>query len=171
MSRPGPPRAARRAPRRRSGRARALPRAAMYRAAVLVLAQVTVVLDDVEHARHRHEDEHAVAARQQPLEQLVEHDHLAAVLHHVLAVDEGRPGLGPLEEVRVVAHLAQVHDDVLRVRRALAAAAVAERLQVAHQHLAVPLRLHRHQPAVESLGMRNFSRGWRPGLGSAPRPR
>ena len=63
------------------------------------------VLEDLQHARHRAEDEHAVAVGLQPAEQLVEHGQLARVLDEVLALDPRRARLGPLEEVRVVAHL------------------------------------------------------------------
>eukprot|EP00964_Phaeocystis_antarctica_P086870 scaffold55055_cov60-Phaeocystis_antarctica.AAC.1 len=72
-----------------------------------------VVLEDVEHARHLREDEHLVVAlplelRQDAVEQL----HLARRLHQHL-VDRLLPRVrvdGPLEEVRVVAALAQLHE-------------------------------------------------------------
>ena len=110
-------------------------------------------LEDVEHARHSHKDEYAVSALLEALEQFIKDGELARVVHNVLALDEGRPRLGPVKEVRVVAHLAQVHDDVLHRRHTGSGLAVAGKgAQVPHEHLAVPLGLHRRE-GEEDLGL------------------
>ena len=67
--------------------------------AVLVLPHAAVVLEDVEHSRHLREDQHSVAVLLQPLEQLVQHDELAARLDKMLALDEWRPRLLSVEQI------------------------------------------------------------------------
>ncbi len=49
-----------------------------------------VVLQDVDHARHLTEDEHAALALLEPRQQLVQQHQLAAVLHQVLAWGRGQ---------------------------------------------------------------------------------
>eukprot|EP00053_Salpingoeca_punica_P017129 m.163900 g.163900 ORF g.163900 m.163900 type:complete len:637 (-) comp17120_c0_seq4:1564-3474(-) len=71
-------------------------------AAVLVAAPPAVVLQDVQHAGHLAEDEHARALLLQLLQQPVKHDHLAAVLDDVVVGVVRRAGLGAVKEVRVV---------------------------------------------------------------------
>ena len=108
-----------------------------------------VVLNDVKQARHRREEQHAVAARLELGEQLVHHHELARVGDHVLALDKRRAGLGAVEEVRMVAHLAEVHHDVLHARRAHLLARRGERRQVAQQHAPVQVHLHRRERQVD----------------------
>mmetsp|Transcript_8914 Transcript_8914/g.21077 ORF Transcript_8914/g.21077 Transcript_8914/m.21077 type:complete len:452 (+) Transcript_8914:1433-2788(+) len=109
-------------------------------AAVPVVAVPTVVLQDVQHARHLAEDQDPAALCLGLVQQLVEHAKLRAVLDQMLPLDEGRPGLLALEEVRVVAALAELHHNVEQPR-ALAALAV-DRVNVLLQHARVQRLLH-----------------------------
>ena len=71
-------------------------------------------------------------------EELVEEDHFPGVLPEVGAVEEGRALLGALEKVRVVAHLAQLHERVEELDFAPAAHGI-ERLNILRQRLLVPV--------------------------------
>ena len=71
-------------------------------------------------------------------EELVEEDHFPGVLPEVGAVEEGRALLGALEKVRVVAHLAQLHERVEELDFAPAAHGI-ERLDILRQRLLVPV--------------------------------
>mmetsp|Transcript_22778 Transcript_22778/g.67502 ORF Transcript_22778/g.67502 Transcript_22778/m.67502 type:complete len:715 (+) Transcript_22778:982-3126(+) len=105
-----------------------------------------VVLEDVEHARHLREDEDAGALRLEPHEQLVEQRHLAGVGHEVVAKRRQRLVLDALEEVRVVAALAQLHEQVVeRDRLAI------RRGEVLVEDLLVLLLLPLRQGGVEDV--------------------
>jgi len=104
-----------------------------------VPAPQAVVLHHVEHARHLREDQHARPALLEPREQLVQQHHLAAVLDEVVAGEERRARLGALEQVRVVAALAQLHDHVEQAR---AVRAPVDGGHVLLQERLVPLALH-----------------------------
>ena len=54
-------------------------------ATVLVPVHDHVVLEDVQDTRHLREDEHAMPLLLEPLEELVDHVELPAVVHQVLA--------------------------------------------------------------------------------------
>jgi len=69
-------------------------------------------------------------------QQLVQQHQLPAVFHQVLPRQEGRPRLRALEEVGVVAALAQLHDDV---QEAAAVGAAVEGLDVLLEQRGVPL--------------------------------
>ena len=71
-------------------------------------------------------------------EELVEEDHFPGVLPEMGAVEIGRALLGALEKVRVVAHLAQLHERVEELDFAPAAHGI-ERLNILRQRLLVPI--------------------------------
>ena len=100
-----------------------------------------VILEYVEDARHLAEDQHPRPLGLELRQELVHELHLAAVLPDVRPVREGRAGLGAVEEVGVVAHLAQVHQDVLKTRLARPAEGV-ELVGVLAQYFHVPVALH-----------------------------
>uniref|UniRef100_A0AAG5DLD8 Uncharacterized protein n=1 Tax=Anopheles atroparvus TaxID=41427 RepID=A0AAG5DLD8_ANOAO len=112
--------------------------------AVLVAAPVAKVLQDVQHARHLAEDEYARVLLLQLPEQLVEHHHLAGVLQQVVVGRVRRARLGPVEQVRVVGALAQLHEDVLQAHL-LHLARPVHHVDVLHQDLGVPVALHLRQ--------------------------
>mmetsp|Transcript_8503 Transcript_8503/g.28955 ORF Transcript_8503/g.28955 Transcript_8503/m.28955 type:complete len:795 (+) Transcript_8503:410-2794(+) len=122
-------------------------------AAVLVLAPKAVVLEDVQHAGHLGEDEHAVAALgAEPHHDAVEEHHLARGLHDGL-VDAilTRGVLGPVEEEGVVAHLAQLHEHVVEPHRATVRRGELL-LQHAHIHALLLLRELRVEHVLELVG-------------------
>mmetsp|Transcript_4036 Transcript_4036/g.14085 ORF Transcript_4036/g.14085 Transcript_4036/m.14085 type:complete len:240 (+) Transcript_4036:1586-2305(+) len=107
--------------------------------AVLMLAVDHVILEDVEQTRHLREDQHARAFFFQPRQELVQEDHLPGVFDDVLAGEVRRSGLRALEQVRVVAALAQLHDHVQKPR---AVAAAVHDFDVFLQRLFVVVLLH-----------------------------
>mmetsp|Transcript_59635 Transcript_59635/g.158717 ORF Transcript_59635/g.158717 Transcript_59635/m.158717 type:complete len:424 (-) Transcript_59635:1733-3004(-) len=109
-------------------------------AAVLVAAVPAVVLEDVEHARHLAEDQYARAFLLALVQQPVKHAQLGAVVDKVVALHIGRAGLLPLEQVRVVGALAQLHNDVQKAR-SFASLAV-DGVNVLLENVAVELALH-----------------------------
>ena len=115
-------------------------------AAVLVPAEEEVILEDVEEAGHLGEDEDAAALLLELLEQLIEEDHLTGVLHEVLAGEEGRAGLGTLEQIRVVAALAQLHH---HVQQSAPVAAAVHNLDVLLERALVVVLLHLGQANLE----------------------
>mmetsp|Transcript_32858 Transcript_32858/g.77904 ORF Transcript_32858/g.77904 Transcript_32858/m.77904 type:complete len:460 (-) Transcript_32858:740-2119(-) len=114
--------------------------------AVLVAFVQAVILQYVEHASHLREDEHAAVPLLQLRQQFVEEDELAAVLDQVIARDERRPRLRPLEQVRVVAALSELHDDVEEAR---ALRPAVDGLDVLLQEGRVVLLLHRAHADLE----------------------
>mmetsp|Transcript_8505 Transcript_8505/g.28977 ORF Transcript_8505/g.28977 Transcript_8505/m.28977 type:complete len:798 (+) Transcript_8505:345-2738(+) len=122
-------------------------------AAVGELLGVAVVLEDVQHAGHLGEDEHAVAALgAEPHHDAVEEHHLARGLHDGL-VDAilTRGVLGPVEEEGVVAHLAQLHEHVVEPHRATVRRGELL-LQHAHIHALLLLRELRVEHVLELVG-------------------
>ena len=97
----------------------------------------TVVLENVEHARHLTKNQHATTALLELRQQLVHEHHLAAVLRQVPVGGVGRTGLGAVEQVRVVAALAQLHEDVVQAHLVATSGAV-HHVDVLHQDLRVP---------------------------------
>ena len=106
-------------------------------AAVLVARPAAVVLQDVQHARHLAEDQHATTTLLEARQQLVQQHHLAAVLRQVPVGGVGRARLGAVEQVRVVAALAQLHEDVVQAHLVATSGAV-HHVDVLHQDLRVP---------------------------------
>lgn len=84
-------------------------------AAVVMASEVTVVLEDVKHGGKAREDEYLVLVLARSLHQLVKENHLAGRVNQVLAKLRQSIGLLAIEEVRVVADLAQLDQDVLVV--------------------------------------------------------
>mmetsp|Transcript_39745 Transcript_39745/g.128644 ORF Transcript_39745/g.128644 Transcript_39745/m.128644 type:complete len:201 (-) Transcript_39745:581-1183(-) len=112
-----------------------------------------VVLEDVEHARHLREEEHAVASPLEPAEQLVEEYHLPAVEDEALVVDERRL-LRAVEQVRVVGTFAQLHQDVVHAAAVVALHRV-EHVDVFGEDVLVPGALqlrHANQQLDLALG-------------------
>ena len=110
-------------------------------AAVLVAAHVHKVLEDIQNARHLGKDEDSAAALLEPLEELVEHVQLAAVLDQVVAERVEGSVLHAFEEVRVSTALAQLHDDVEDGGSVLLGALSGDRIDIAKQELLVQLLL------------------------------
>mmetsp|Transcript_8046 Transcript_8046/g.19965 ORF Transcript_8046/g.19965 Transcript_8046/m.19965 type:complete len:209 (-) Transcript_8046:1229-1855(-) len=108
-------------------------------AAVLVLAVDKVVLQNIQQPGHLGEDEHAAPLLLEAGQKLIQQHQLARVLDEVLAGKVGRAGLGALEQVRVVAALAQLHDHVEKAR---AVTARVDHLDVLLQRALVKLLLH-----------------------------
>lgn len=77
-----------------------------------MVAEHHVVLKDVEHAAHLREDEDARAFGLHRGKELVKNDHLAGVVDDVLVGRVRRPRLSAIKKVRVVAALAELHDDI-----------------------------------------------------------
>mmetsp|Transcript_9389 Transcript_9389/g.19079 ORF Transcript_9389/g.19079 Transcript_9389/m.19079 type:complete len:356 (-) Transcript_9389:1289-2356(-) len=81
--------------------------------AVLVADVVHVVLEDVENPSHLGEDQNPAAVFLELGKELVENLHLSSVLPKVRSIVVGRSRLCAREKVRVVADLAELHEDVL----------------------------------------------------------
>ena len=95
-------------------------------------------------------NEDSAALRLHALEKLVEDLHLASVVDKVLVRCVRRSGLGSVKQVRMVAALAELHDDVEQARLAfLLARHAIDRVDVALQERFVPLALHRRHPHVD----------------------
>ena len=115
------------------------------------MAQDGVIFEQVEHARHLREDEHARALLLQAQKQLVEHHHLARVLDQVVAERVERLILSPLKEIWVVAALAQLHHEVEQPRLVLrerGARRLVQRVHVAHEDFLVLVLLHAREPRI-----------------------
>ena len=97
-----------------------------------------------------------MALLEEALEQLVQQDELAAVEDDVLAVGVEVPVLDATEEVRVVAALAHLHDDVEDGGPAAAPAAprVEDQVLVPGEQVLVELLLHgAHADVQDGLGL------------------
>ena len=97
-----------------------------------IASKVHVVRQNVEHADHLAEDEHAVVVCPEALEELVEQDHLAAVhdegLEDLFVRSPGR--LGAIEQVGVVRGFFEFHRDVEQADVAAAGLTLLERGEV-----------------------------------------
>ncbi|GIX63107.1 NADH-quinone oxidoreductase subunit L [Babesia caballi] len=109
-----------------------------------VAPHATVVLQNVEHASHQGKNQHARVRLEEAVQQLVHHVQLARVLDEVLAERVGVPVLPPLEEVGVVARLAQLHGQVLQLHLHDRGVAVvgAQLRNIAAEQVAVQPLLH-----------------------------
>mmetsp|Transcript_16565 Transcript_16565/g.57911 ORF Transcript_16565/g.57911 Transcript_16565/m.57911 type:complete len:886 (+) Transcript_16565:420-3077(+) len=120
-------------------------------ALVHVAAEAQVLLERVEHLDELREDEHAVALRLELRQQLVQQHELAGALdeaHRALLLRLERDGVHLLharDQVRVVAALAQLHDDVHQRRRVLGGRARHQHARVLLVDGAVVLLLDRRQ--------------------------
>jgi len=81
-------------------------------AAILVATEVEVIFQQVENTAHLGEEEDTRAVGLELCQEEVQHHHLARGLDQVLVRRVRRAGLNAIKEVRVVAALAQLHDNV-----------------------------------------------------------
>ena len=81
-------------------------------ARVLVATVQTVIFDDVKHARHLAKYQAAAALGLKFDEQFIEQNHFAGVIYQMLAFNVGRARFLAVEEVGMVAALAELHDYV-----------------------------------------------------------
>mmetsp|Transcript_14522 Transcript_14522/g.42533 ORF Transcript_14522/g.42533 Transcript_14522/m.42533 type:complete len:379 (+) Transcript_14522:1826-2962(+) len=119
--------------------------------AVAVLHEAEVILQHVQHARHLGEDEYARSAGFELGKELVKELKLGGILPQVRTVGVGRAGLGAVKEVRMIAHLAQLHEDVEESDLGGSPQGV-QFVRVLGQDLLVPLLLHGGQ-SDEQLGL------------------
>mmetsp|Transcript_28915 Transcript_28915/g.83963 ORF Transcript_28915/g.83963 Transcript_28915/m.83963 type:complete len:731 (+) Transcript_28915:2411-4603(+) len=129
-------------------------------AAVLVAAHVHKILEDVQNARHLGEDEDSAATLLEPLEELVEHVELAAVVDQVIAEWVEGSVLHALEEIGMATALAQLHDDIEDGRSVLLCALSGDGIDIAKQQLLVQLLLDLgHTDHDEGLRLRRQALG------------
>ena len=118
--------------------------------AVPVVAKDAVILEDVEDATHLREDQDATALMLHANEELIQHDHLAGVENQVLIRGVGGAWLRSIEQVRMVATLPELHDDVQQPGLRLAAShRPVDGIDVPFQDLLVPIHLHLRHAHVE----------------------
>eukprot|EP00968_Pinguiococcus_pyrenoidosus_P005742 scaffold374_cov271-Pinguiococcus_pyrenoidosus.AAC.6 len=130
-----------------------LGRGAPVDATVSMAEELHHVFQDVQHPRHLAEDEHPGALSAQLGQELAQQRHLAAVRPQVRPIGVRRSGLRTFKEIRVVADLPQLHQDVqhLHFRRASQAVQVDRLLR---QDVRVHLALHgRHADEQLRLGL------------------
>lgn len=126
-------------------------------AAVLIALTDHVIFQNVNHARHLTENQHTVTALFHLAEQLVQQHHLTTIHVQVLAHGILSTILHSREEVRMVAALAELHDDVQNGRTGavgVSGGGAVDGVDVAHQHTAVEVLLHRrHACEEDGLGL------------------
>mmetsp|Transcript_34075 Transcript_34075/g.73803 ORF Transcript_34075/g.73803 Transcript_34075/m.73803 type:complete len:464 (-) Transcript_34075:575-1966(-) len=117
--------------------------------AVLVPPEEHVVLQDIEQTGHLREDQHAGSLLLEPRQKLIEENHLTGVLDEVHVRRERWPRLGSLEQVRVVAALPELHDDV---EEPAPLSSSVDGVNVLLHQVLVPLELHlRHTDLEDGL--------------------
>ena len=79
---------------------------------VLVIPQEAVVFQNVQHSRHLAEYKYTRTLGLQLGQQLVKQHHFATVIYEVLVCRVGGSRLRPVKQVRVIAALPQLHQDV-----------------------------------------------------------
>ena len=117
-------------------------------AAILVAAPPAIILENVEHSAHLREDENARALRLQLYEQFVEQMQLAAVLDEMLIGRKRRSRLGAVEEIRMIAAFAQMHENIHHARLLDLAGAV-DNVEILHKNLRVPFALQLREADVD----------------------
>ena len=85
-------------------------------ATILVVSVHQVIFQDVEQTSHLREDQHTTAALHETRQKLVQKRELTRALDEVIPGDVRRTRFGTLEQVRVVAALAKLHDDIQKPR-------------------------------------------------------
>ena len=80
-----------------------------------MLAEATIILQDVQHSREPREDQYLISVFLRPLDQLIDKDHFARTLDQMFAQFRRIDRLLSCEEVRVVADFAELDEDVLVV--------------------------------------------------------
>jgi hypothetical protein len=103
----------------------------------IVLPPKTIVLKDVQLPSHLTEDKYPAALFLQFGQQFVQDNHFAAVVHKVLISCVRWTRLSTVKEIRVVAALAQLHEDVLQAHF-LHFAGTVDDINVLHENFSVP---------------------------------
>jgi len=115
-----------------------------------VVSENAVVLKDIQHPAHLAEEENARTLSLDPLEEVVQNEHLASVFDEVHVGGEGRPGLNAVKEVRVVAALAKLHDNVKEAGFSLPLSNSAiDCVNILHEELLVKIALQLGHGDVE----------------------
>ena len=98
---------------------------------------MTIILENVKLPGHLTENQHTALLLLQLGQQFVQNHHLAAIVDDVLVGGVWWSGLGTIEQVRVVAALTQLHQNVLQAHL-LNFAGTVHHVNVLHQHLGIP---------------------------------
>ncbi|KAI6748785.1 hypothetical protein HG531_007732 [Fusarium graminearum] len=111
--------------------------------AVLVLSENAVIFKDVQQSTHLGEDENTAALLLESLKQFVEYSHFTCIVNKMLVGGVRRAWLGTFEQIRMVAALSKLHDNVEQSSLGLTLAACAvDSVDVLFQNLLIPLDLH-----------------------------
>lgn len=98
---------------------------------------MTIILKNVKLPGHLTENQHTALLLLQFGQQFVQDHHLAAIVDDVLVSGVRWARLGAIEQVRVVAALTQLHQNVLQAHL-LHFAGTVDYVYVLHQHLGIP---------------------------------